>query len=439
MTSTEETYLYLLQGTGEEGAVEAENGGTSSRIVANLEAGTYTIEATTTNAGVTGDFIFKVFVAEPSPSDPCVTPLGTLTGTAARIGTWTDVCDSATRDGKYARYYTFTLSQETEITIGLASTEDTYVYLLAGSGTDGAVEEENDDIESGNTNSRIVATLAAGTYTIEATTYSEDTTGSFTLSVSGGGGTETSGETGCSPASLALPASGVAGSWSDDCESSVSSRGYARYYSFALTESAEVTIDLSSEVDTYLYLREGDATSGTALHDNDDIDSGNLDSRIVATLAAGTYTIEATTYNEDTTGSFTLSVSGGGGTETSGETGCRPASLALPASGVAGSWSDDCESSVSSRGYARYYSFALTESAEVTIDLSSEVDTYLYLREGSATSGTALHDNDDIDSGNLDSRIVATLSAGTYTIEATTYSEDTTGSFTLSVSEGESG
>ena len=92
---------------------------------------------------------------------------------------------------------------------------------------------------------------------------------------------------------------------------------------------------------------------------------------------------------------------------------------------------------MSGRGYARYYSFTLTESAEVTIDLTSNVDTYLYLREGSTTSGTALHDNDDIESGNTDSRIVATLAAGTYTIEATTYNEATTGSFTLSVSTGE--
>ena len=44
---------------------------------------------------------------------------------------------------------------------------------------------DNDDVESDNTNSQIVATLAAGTYTIEATTYAEATAGSFTLSVSG--------------------------------------------------------------------------------------------------------------------------------------------------------------------------------------------------------------------------------------------------------------
>ena len=130
----------------------------------------------------------------------------------------------------------------------------------------------------------------------------------------------------------------------------------------------------------------------------------------MAALPAGTYTIEATTYSEDTTGSFTLSVSEGG--ETPVATGCTPASLNLPASGVPGSWASDCESSVAGRGYARYYSFTLAAESEVTIDLTSSVDTYLYLREGNAITGTALHDNDDIVSGNTDSRIVATLSAG---------------------------
>ena len=223
------------------------------------------------------------------------------------------------------------------------------------------------------------------------------------------------------------------GSWTDDCESEVSGRGYARYYSFTLSAEAEATIDLTSSVDTYLYLREGSATSGTALHSNDDIESGNTDSRIVETLAAGTWTIEATTYSEDTAGSFTLSVSGGG-SQTPVATGCDAAALTLPASGVSGSWTEDCESEVSGRGYARYYSCTLGESAEVTIDLTSSVDTYLYLREGSATSGTDLHSNDDIESGNTDSRIVETLAAGSYTIEATTYNEDTTGSFAISVS-----
>ena len=98
------------------------------------------------------------------------------------------------------------------------------------------------------------------------------------------------------------------GNWANDCRSKVSGRGYARFYSFILTEGTMVTMELNSGVDTYLYLREGNATSGTALHENDDMEGSNTDSQIVATLADGTYTIEATAAQAGTTGSFTLTV-----------------------------------------------------------------------------------------------------------------------------------
>ena len=434
LTSSVDTYLYLREGSATSGTAlhdndDIESGNTDSRIVATLSAGTYTIEATTYAEDTAGSFILSVSGGgTQTPVATGCTPASLPLPATGVSGTWSDDCESEVSGRGYARYYSFTLTEDAEVTVDLTSGVDTYLYLREGSATSGTARHSNDDIESGNTDSRIVATLSAGTYTIEATTYAEDTTGSFTLSVSGGG-TQTPVATACNPGSITLPAADVSGTWAQDCESEVSGRGYARYYSFTLTEETEVTIDLTSSVDTYLYLREGSATSGTALHDNDDIESGNTDSRIVATLSAGTYTIEATTYAEDTAGSFILSVSGGG-TQTPVATGCTPASLPLPATGVSGTWSDDCESEVSGRGYARYYSFTLTEDAEVTVDLTSGVDTYLYLREGSATSGTARHSNDDIESGNTDSRIVATLSAGTYTIEATTYAEDTTGSFT---------
>ena len=95
-----------------------------------------------------------------------------------------------------------------------------------------------------------------------------------------------------------------------------------------------MTIDLSSSLDTYLYLRAGSATSRTFLHDNDDIVSGNTNAQIVAELEAWTYTAEATTRNEAKTGSFTLNVSAEPGTPV--VTDCTPASLTLPASGVSG-------------------------------------------------------------------------------------------------------
>ena len=96
---------------------------------------------------------------------------------------------------------------------------------------------------------------------------------------------------------------------------------YARFYTFSLADSAEVTIAVTSEQDTFAYLLEGVGTSGTVLHENDDhagetdCDSdlaNTTDSCIAATLDAGNYTIEVTTFAPEVMGEFTITVNGVG-------------------------------------------------------------------------------------------------------------------------------
>lgn len=107
---------------------------------------------------------------------------------------------------------------------------------------------------------------------------------------------------------------------------------------------------------------------------------------------------------------------------------------------VSGQWAAGCDSAVSGRGHARYYSFTLTSESDVTITLeSSDTDTYLYLRQGDARSGAFLHENDDHNGSIAISEIQEHLDAGTYTIEATTFSTGSTGSFTLTLSRAASG
>ena len=107
-------------------------------------------------------------------------------------GSWDDTClsEKDTPGGagdRYARFYTFTLTEATGIVINLSSDEDTYLYVLDGHGKDGDTLHENDDITSGgvNLNSRLSVTLQPGSYTIEATTYKPATSGSFTLTIEG--------------------------------------------------------------------------------------------------------------------------------------------------------------------------------------------------------------------------------------------------------------
>ena len=130
--------------------------------------------------------------APPPPTDPCGE---TVAGDGAIAGEWASGCDSETvaQDGSgahpHARFYSFTLAQQAEVTITLDSNDaDTYLYLRAGEARSGDFLYENDDYD-GITKSQIQETLDAGTYTIEATTDSAGETGSFTLTIGGLGTT----------------------------------------------------------------------------------------------------------------------------------------------------------------------------------------------------------------------------------------------------------
>ena len=101
------------------------------------------------------------------------------------------------------------------------------------------------------------------------------------------------------------------GVWSSDCDSANRTFRQARVYTFTLDQQADVQIDLVSATDTYLYLLQGTGTDGQAITDDDDGGS-DRNSRIARFLPAGTYTIEATTYDSHATGSFTLILYTGG-------------------------------------------------------------------------------------------------------------------------------
>ena len=115
----------------------------------------------------------------------CVQPLDSV----AVEGTWNGNCLSRNREDAYARYYTFSILRQSDVSITLESETDPYVFLLSGTGADADYLAENDDIDTGgrNFNSRVTITLEPGDYTIEATTYEQPAMGDFTLTVRGVG------------------------------------------------------------------------------------------------------------------------------------------------------------------------------------------------------------------------------------------------------------
>ena len=467
--------------------------------------------------------------AAPAPMmDVCIEALGDLANTEL-TGSWVDGCESEERNGSYARFYTFTLGQDSEVTLTLQSDDaNTYLYLRQGNATSGTALHENDGHEGSRSVSQIQVTLSAGTYTIEATTYGEGETGSFALSVAGLG-------------TAAGPTPSVPALWFDT-ESAPFDDPRVRYaISYAIDQELINEIfwdgrgDLQSPVPDALFpqwtteLDEPGVLQEWHLYDLGEsrrllaeagypdgletrvhvlsrwaqwaeviaemlaevgivVDVVISDPAVIAALGqvshqamilaplqgfggdVAAFILEHFTdegqhnysrLDSDVPEEILSEFVGTEDTERRRELVYNlqnhlherwflvplPAPPMPPAStdpcieplaGLAtiiGDWDEDaCASGVPGRGYARYFSFTVAQASEVTITLESEVDTYLYLRTGQDRSGEPLHENDDLASGNTNSRIQETLEAGAYTIEATTYNAGSTGSFTLTVS-----
>ena len=576
LESAVDAYLYLLDGGGSRIADDDDGGeGTNSRITQTLGSGTYRIEATTYSPAAAGDFELTVRVAaSDSPpqarssdrSGGC-SAVGGLRGEAGVIagvpsGAWDAGCASEVRGdgGHLARRYRLEVRDAGEVTIELSSeTTDTYLILLDEAGE---VIAEDDDGGSG-TDSRIVRQLAVGAYIVEATTYSAGQAGDFVLGVtvrssspppppppsSPPPASQRSGSSsGCGVVSLGAVGGGSTsstGQWSAGCTSGTRSGRYARLFEFSLSVGREVTIDLESDVDTYLYLLDGE---GSPVADDDDGGSGT-NSRITRPLSAGTYRVETTTYSPGAAGDFTLRIAAGAGataptlsvgddarpsgrcssaqcrwlritnlrpgsrvecwregmgsafgsftarsaTSTRGcyfsyvgarvyvvADGARSNTITWPPASESssssqasqssecpverlqgnwlhgipyayGEWAADCQSHRRSGSFARVFEIHTANGNEITIDLESDIDTYLYLYRVTPNISAALDDNDagtyvdlsefesggtliaqDDDGGSgTNSRITQVLGEGTHIIVATTYSPGEAGDFTL--------
>ena len=132
----------------------------------------------------------------PTRCTSTITGDGSVTGRWSgryRFGDWIPECASAKRGDNYAaQYYRLTLDQESRVTLDLrSSAAGTHLYLWGGinrqSGTPLA-EDSGPFWRGSGFSSRIERTLAAGVYTVEATTFAELDDGQFTLTVGGLGG-----------------------------------------------------------------------------------------------------------------------------------------------------------------------------------------------------------------------------------------------------------
>lgn len=98
---------------------------------------------------------------------------------------------------------------------------------------------------------------------------------------------------------------------------------------------------------------------------------------------------------------------------------------------LSGSWSSSGGRNTSHSGNPSY-GFKLDSNQSVTFNLTSSIDTYLYLKDA---KGNVIGSNDDVGNG-YNSRLTKNLSAGNYSLVAATYSSGKSGSFNLSTNSG---
>ncbi len=424
MASAEvDSWLALRSGPPPGSAValeEDDDGGPEpldARIARFLDAGSYTIEATTLSAGETGDFTLTVTVDGDvgSADDQCSRQLGRLSGWRyTRNDTLDGSCVTEHYpEGEYAVYYGFTLDRAATVTMDMASAEvDSWLALRSGPPPGSAVAlEEDDDGGPEPLDARIARFLDAGSYTIEATTLSAGETGDFTLTVTVDGDVGSADDQ-CSRQLGRL--SGWRYTRNDTLDGSCVTEHYpegeyAVYYGFTLDRAATVTMDMASaEVDSWLALRSGPPPgSAVALEEDDDGGPEPLDARIARFLDAGSYTIEATTLSAGETGDFTLTVTVDGDVGSADDHGDLEATATRVALGrmVPGS--------IDEGGDVDYFAVEVASAGTLTVRTMGGMDTV----GGLYYDGASLDfDDDDGDGSNFEIR--QRVSPGTYYVRA---------------------
>jgi hypothetical protein len=446
-------YLHLMDPSGAIIASNDDHGDVQhAQIQTRLtRPGPHRIVVTTFGQGATGNYTLSVSQSgsgQPSQGGQDVSPdmpisvgqsvqgslapgdRAFLRGGGARIGR------NYLRDG-----YVLSAPAGMSLTIDLASDFDGYLFLLEPSGN---VLAQNDD--HGSTNrSRIEATLRhSGPHRIVVTSFAAETRGNYTLTVAGGGQGQTVPVPVPQPGSPDQPIQpGQTLQRTLNAGDSAPlpaglHRAGAEFnrngYVFQGSPGMGVLIDLTSDFDGYLFLV---GPRGILLQSNDDHTSRST-SRIEQTLTqAGPHRIVVSSFSVRETGQYTLSLQTPGG-QTSPSPGVgldTPIALGQTVQGQLVEGDAALLHGAGNRvghGFFRDgYALEVQGVTEVTIDLQSEFDAYIYLI---GQHDVILSQNDDY--GNTsNSRIEATLrQPGTYRIVVTSFGERVTGGYTLSIS-----
>jgi len=312
--------------------------------------------------------------------------------------------DNRLSSGEYYDSYTFQATAGQHVVVDMRSSDfDTYVGLYSPSDD----IEENDDFEGSTNHSRIELDIVeSGTWTVIATSYEKDETGSYELTIEiTGGSVDAKAGPRIESGTLALG------------DQTLDSGKYVDMYTLEGSSGEHIIIDLrSTEFDTYLIL----LSPSEEMQHNDDFEGDRNRSLINLTLEEnGTYTIAVTSYEVGETGTYDLLITQG---------------ITDVATGIPLVESGTLSSSDRTLGTGEYfdgYSFEAIPGQHATIDLrSSDFDTYLIV----SGPGDFQEDNDDAEGSTSRSLIETDLTeSGTYEVIVTSYATGETGSYELTI------
>lgn len=315
-----DSYLLLVGPDGRYWENDDAGGSRGSILSIQLPtAGDYRIVATTYRAGERGRYELKI-LGDPRGEAQAIAASGARVqpsgGGAERRNGSLAQGDEQLRSGELYDRYTFDWRSGQRVTLRASSTQfDTYLIVRTPSGR----QEDNDDVQSGNTNSQIeLQVTESGQHVVMVTSYRPGEAGAYVLEIDGGGGGSSAIAT-TQPAQPAQPAtaSGTLRMGQElrgrlaQGDSQLSSGEFFDSHTVSFEPGRAVRLRLrSSDFDTYLIAR---TPSGQQI-DNDDVAPGDTSSSIdIPRTEAGTYTLLVTSYQPGESGAWTLRAEEGSG------------------------------------------------------------------------------------------------------------------------------
>ena len=381
-------------------------------------SGLYTIDATSDVAEDTG--AYTLALVSNSNCNGAATPISVGDVVAGALET-TD-CDSTIRPFSFRDHYTFTGTAGQRVKITMTSQPvDSFLGLF---GPGGQLLATDDDGGVG-ADARIVITLpAAGTYTIEATSFWSNWTGAYSLRLEPGDGGGTCSAT---PTPIAV-GDAVDGLLSGtECPAVSRPSSYHDGYTFSAQVGQTYVISMvTNSFDAYLAVLD---SSNQILAVDDDGGYG-LNALVEFTPSrTGVYKIEATSAEPDALGGYYLSLTLAQGPAPECTT--PPVPLELGQTLPVELSTSDCRSEFQTSSHRDQYTIVVQAGQTYRLYMeSTAVDPWLVLVD---SFGNALLQGDDTDDGTANAEIVFTAPEDeTFTVEATSANPDEVGPYTIS-------